>query len=203
VGDAEVGELCRDPRSRMIAPLFVTAAHPRHDHVLRLDVAVDDPALAGVGQRVGERQADPQHVAVRQRSRRGQAVECLAGDQLRDEVARLAVLAGVEDGHDPGMVEPRRGQRLAARALVGAATTGDDLDGDVPAQALVTSREDSPEPAGPQPPAEPVAAEHEAATGRAPGGRQLRGGVHLDLLRRGRADPCRRDAWRRRRGCVV
>jgi hypothetical protein len=36
----------------------------RHDHVARLDVAVDDAAPVRVGERVAQADADAQHVAV-------------------------------------------------------------------------------------------------------------------------------------------
>ncbi len=52
------------------------------DHVLGLDVAVDDPALVGVQQRVREVQAHAQHVAIRQRAGGLELRERAALDQL-------------------------------------------------------------------------------------------------------------------------
>ena len=57
--DAEVGEL-RDARA-VVRPSG-TMTLPR------LDVAVDDAAAVGVRERVAQRDADPQHVAVGQRA---------------------------------------------------------------------------------------------------------------------------------------
>ncbi len=94
------------------------------DHVLRLDVAVDDAAVVGVRQRVGEREADAQHVAVAERALGLEHVERAAADQLGHEVAAAGILAGVEHGHDPRVVQARRGQRLAAAALGAGPCTG-------------------------------------------------------------------------------
>ena len=109
VRDAEVGQLRRRARG---------ARAVGDDHVLRLDVAVDDAAAVGVLERVGRARARP---AARRgptaRRRPASAVERAPAHQLGDEVARLAVLAGVEDGDDARVVEPRGGQRLARRAL--------------------------------------------------------------------------------------
>ena len=48
-------------------------------------------------------------------------VEPLALDELHGVVGRLAVLADLEDRHDVGVVQPRRGLRLAAEPLQGLA----------------------------------------------------------------------------------
>ncbi len=47
-----------------------------------------------------------------------------AGNQLHGDVGDAVVLADLEDGDDIGMVEPRRGARLAQEAL---ARRGEDL----------------------------------------------------------------------------
>ena len=133
LGDAEVGQLRR------------AAARARHvgdDHVLRLDVAVDDAALVGVGERVGERQPDPQDVAVRQLVRRLELGERAALDQLGDEVAVAVRLAGVEQRDDRVVVEPRDRAGLALGALGLHAGGRDDLDRDGAPEALVARRVD-------------------------------------------------------------
>ena len=107
VGDAEV---------RQLGHARGAARGVRDDHVLRLDVAVHDPALVRVRERAAEREPDPQHVAVRQQALGGEVVDGPAVDQLGDEVARLRVLAGVEDRDDRGMVEAAGGERLALGA---------------------------------------------------------------------------------------
>ena len=108
VRDAEVGQLRR--RARGARPVG-------DDHVLRLDVAVDDAAPVRVLERVGQREADAQDVAVRQLAGRRERVERAPAHELGDEVAGLGVLAGVEHGDDARVVEPRGGERLARRAL--------------------------------------------------------------------------------------
>ena len=76
-----------------------------------------DAALVGVGERVGERQADPQDVAVRELVRRLELGERAALDQLGDEVAAAVLLAGVEQRDDRVVVEPRDGAGLALGPL--------------------------------------------------------------------------------------
>ena len=172
VGDAEVGQLGR--HVRLVG----------HDHVLRLDVAVDHAALVGVAERLGEREADAQDVAVAERAVALQHVERAAAHQLGDQVATVAIVAGVVDRHDPRVVEARRGQRLALRALGRRPVGGNQLQRHVPVEPLVVRRVDGPEAARPQPRAEPVAAGDERAA------RDL-GDVHPDPLRRARPGPFR------------
>ena len=57
-----------------------------HEHVLRLDVAVDHPARVGVARALGERQADLQDLFVLERLRGDQLGEGLAVDELRDQI---------------------------------------------------------------------------------------------------------------------
>ena len=59
---------CATPKSVSFAAARAGARAVGDDHVLRLDVAVDDAALVRVRERVGEREPDPQDVAVRQRA---------------------------------------------------------------------------------------------------------------------------------------
>ena len=76
--DAEVRQLGgRPPRQLGGDPLGVG-----DDHVLGLDVAVDDAALVGVQQRVREVQAHAQHVAIRQLAGGLELRERAALDQL-------------------------------------------------------------------------------------------------------------------------
>jgi hypothetical protein len=57
---------------------------------------VDDAAVVGVGERVGEREPDPDDVAVRERAVGLELRERAALDELGDEVAAAVLLAGVE-----------------------------------------------------------------------------------------------------------
>ena len=82
----------------------------------------------------------------------GQAVERAPVDELRDQVARLVVLTGVEDPDDPGMVEPGGGERLARRPRSGRRSPGrDHLDGHLTVEPLVVGGVDRPEAARAEP----------------------------------------------------
>ena len=109
VGQAEVG----DPDG----PLVV------EQQVRRLDVAVDDPLGMGVGQRLGDLDADPRRLAVVEPGRRARrlpaallqhGVEPAAGDVLHDVEMPPLLLADAEDRHDVGVVQPSGGPGLAA-----------------------------------------------------------------------------------------
>ena len=103
-----------------------------------------------------------QHVAVAQQAVGAEVVDRPPVHQLGHQVARLVVLAGVEDGDDPGMVEPARGERLALGARRIAAAAGrDHLDRDGALEPLVRGGVDRPEPARAEALAEPVAVQDE------------------------------------------
>ena len=182
VGDPEVGQLGRRAGgTRLVGD----------DHVLRLHVAVDDPALVRVLERVGEREAGAQDVAVRQLAGGGEAVERAPADELGHQVARVAVLARVEHADDPGVVEPRGGERLARRPFRGGRAHRDDLHRHGPVQALVVGGVDGAEAARAEARAQAVAAEDDGCAGTRGGGRELLRGVHRSLVRRARRLPCR------------
>ena len=136
---------------------------------------MDDAALVGVGQRVGEREPDPQHVAVGDRAGRLELRQRRAAHELGDEEARAVLLAGVEHRDDPGVVEPRHGVRLAPGALVGAAVGGDRLDRHAAAEALVARLVDRAEAARADPRTQPVAPERQRRVGLSD---ELFGGLH-------------------------
>jgi hypothetical protein len=184
VRDAEVEQLGRRARGLV-----------GHDHVLRLDVAVDHAAGVGMGERVGERHADAQHVAVAQLTLALEHRERPPAHELGHEEALVALDPGVEDGHDARVVEPGGRQRLALRAFGNRPGRRHGFDRHGPVEPFVPGREDRAEPTGAQPCPEPVPTQHEAA---ANGGRKLLRGVHPEALRRRRAGPCRRC---RRTGC--
>ena len=157
-------------------------------HVLRLDVAVDDAALVGVGERVGEREADAQDVAVRQLAGRLELGQRAPLDELGDQVAaRPSSSPASKSGDDRRVVEPRGGERLAlARAPARARRRGSTLTATGRSQALVVRRVDRAEAARAEAAPEAVAAEHErrrrgasaAAPGVRPRGVALLGGGH-------------------------
>ena len=103
-GDAEVGDL--------------GLALAVDDHVLRLDVAVHDPAPVRVAERaqdlLGERDRD----LGRQRPALGhELLQRPPVDQLHRDVRRAVPLRAVEDRDDVRVREPGRGLRLAPEAL--------------------------------------------------------------------------------------
>ena len=155
--------LARDPRDAEVRELRDAGAvvRPVGDHdVPRLDVAVDDPAAVRVGQRVAQRDAHADDVAVRQRALLQQRAERAAPHQLGDEVHRAVVAAGLVEGDDPGVLQPRGRLRLALgpRARRGVVRR-DPLDGDDAVQALVVREPHDAEAAGPEAPQQPVAIE--------------------------------------------
>jgi hypothetical protein len=103
-GDPEVGQLGRR---------FADVDAAWDDHVLRLDVAMHDPAFVGVLECAGKHGTDrKQHLIVdaavtvelRQRA---------PLDELRDEIVRRRVVAAVVQLHDRRVVESSCGPPLA------------------------------------------------------------------------------------------
>ena len=159
----------RDPEVGQLGGAEDALVRARADDVRRLDVAVDDAALVGVGERGAQRRADPQHVAVRQLAVAQQVGERRPLDELGDEVDGVLVAAGLVQRDDARVRQPRGGQRLALAAAVGVVADGDPLDGDVALEVLVAGAVDDAHPARAEPRAEPVAAEDDLA--RIGGGR--------------------------------
>ncbi len=164
--DAEVGQ-ARDPCGR--GWMF------GHQHVGRLDVAVDHAVSVGVGERIAQGDADPHHVAVRQPAVLKQYVERGAVDQFGDQVGALVVDRRLVQRHDARVGEPCRGARLSfeASATAGAVPARHpcprkDLDRDLPVEPLVLSQPHGGEAAGAQATAQAVAAEHQRRVRRRP-----------------------------------
>ena len=102
-GDAEIGELCP---SRTV-----------DQHVLGLDVAVDDPRAVDRRQAAKQVERDPDGLVRRKRRLLAdQALEVGAVDPLHDQVARVALLADVEDLDDVRVGDSRRGPRFPLEA---------------------------------------------------------------------------------------
>ena len=112
---------------------------------------MDHAALVRVRERGAERRADPQDVAIRQRAVAQQVGERRALDELGDEVDGVLVAAGLEERDDPGVRQPRGGQRLALAAAVGVVADRDPLDRDVALEVLVAGAVDDAHPAGAEP----------------------------------------------------
>ena len=104
VRDAEVGHL--------------GAALVGEQHVLRLDVAVDDAAAVRRLERPRDLQPELDHRRDGQRAlTRDELLEVLAADVLEDDVRPPTVLAAVDDRDDVRVRELGDGARLAAEAL--------------------------------------------------------------------------------------
>ena len=143
---------------------------------------MDDPAGVRVRERVTERGADPQDVAVGQRAGLDEIGERRAADELGDEVDRLVVAARLVERDDARMLQPRGSERLALRARGDMLVVQlDPLDGDGPVQSLVVREPDDSERARAEAPNQSVAVEREPRIPRAPQvGRRQRvvGGLH-------------------------
>ena len=127
-----------EPGDAEVAQLHVAVA--RHQDVLRLHVAVQDPGGVGGGERLGQPDADGQRPGPLERALGGDLVgQGPAGHVLHDEVG-LAQLgeAGVVDGDDGRVARQRpHGGALALEAGHGGLVERggpDHLDGDVAVQ---------------------------------------------------------------------
>ena len=87
-----LAEQPRDPEVRELGHAVAVGRRLRHDHVLGLDVAVDDPAPVGMREGRAEHRADPHDVAVGQRAVGQQSGEGVTADQLGDEIHGVVVL---------------------------------------------------------------------------------------------------------------
>ena len=155
LGDAEVGQ----------QQAVVLGAQ---EHVLRLDVAVDDPAPVGVVER-GRRL--PQVLArLRQAERALLAQAVVEGAPLdvgHHQVGGVVGLAVVVDGEDVGVVERGDRLRLALEARQEVGVRGEvgveHLDRHAPLEQQIGGEEDLGEAALPDLPVEPVARVEDAA----------------------------------------
>ena len=120
---------------------------------------MDDAALVRVQQRVAEGEADAQDVAVGQLLGVRELRERAPLDQLGDQVARAVLLAGVVDRDDPGVLQARGRDRLAARAHGRLRVGRDDLDRHPAVERLVDRLVHGAEAARAQAAAQPVAAQ--------------------------------------------
>ncbi len=171
-GDAEVGEL-RDPGSGR-RPIG-------HQHVGGLDVAVDDALGMGVLERVGQRDRDRDHVAVRHPAGLEQIGQRPASDQLGDEVGALVVDLGLVQGHDPRMRQACRGSSLALEPAAEDPRPRDDFDGHLAVQPLVARQPHGAERPGAKPAVQPVPVEHDRRLApRRTARRVIRGGATGD-----------------------
>ena len=123
----------------------------RDDHVLRLDVAVDDAGLVRGGQGRGDLCADFDDVGDRHRAAANALAERLAIDHLHGDEAKVVMRADLVDVSDVRVMERRGRLRLldeAVRELARVrATVVEDLDGHVALELVVARPVDLPHPA--------------------------------------------------------
>ena len=155
-GDAEV----RDLRVAVVV----------HDHVVRLEVAVDDPAL--VGEAGGAQDLNPEvdRLLLRQwRLGREDVLERAALQVLHRDVVGALVLAAVEDRDHVRVLQAGRRRRLAPEALHELLVLGEaamqDLQGHLAAEVRVLGAVDVGHAAGADPVLDPVAAVDQCVVG--------------------------------------
>ncbi len=157
--DAEVGHL--QPRLVRLHLLIC-----RDEHVVRLDVAVDDPVPVREAERLEQLLRVRDGGSDRERAaRHDQLLEAAALDHLHGDVVRPLGLAAVVDGDDVRVREAGRGLRLAPEALdeevVAGVAVVEDLDGDAAPELLVLGEVDVRHAAGAELSQDPVAAVEE------------------------------------------
>src|SRR6185295_18061438 len=113
----------------------------RDEHVLGLQIAVDDSFVVGGREAARELEGEVEREAKGERGLEEPAPEGLTLKELGDEERATAFRADVEDGDDVGMVEGRDGPRLQLEApqavWIGREAGRKHLDRDVASQARV------------------------------------------------------------------
>ena len=146
----------------MATPKSVTiGVAVREQHVVGLDVAVDDAVAVGVGEGVHDLAQELGRLGHRQLAlARELGTQRFAGDERHDVVEQVAGgRAGGEQRHDVRVLEPRGELDLALEALDvdgGAGLRRQHLDDDLPAQPGLLGKEDAAHAAAAQLPEEAV-----------------------------------------------
>ena len=147
LGDAEVG----DHRGPV-----------REEHVLGLDVAMDDALVVGVVERTGHVPQQGHPFGQRERLGAGHpGAERLAPHVRHGVVGEAVGGPGVEDRDDVGVLQPGREPDLAGEALGAQALRelgGDDLDHDLPIERRLRGDPDARHPTTAELPLDPVVA---------------------------------------------
>jgi hypothetical protein len=122
-------------------------------HVLRLDVAVNEPGRVREGESATDLRRHLERLPNGQRAAAlDHLLQVLAGDVLEDDELAVVVLAAVDDGNDARVRELRHGARLAAEALdrllVGEVRRVQDLQRDVALEQGIVRAVDARHPSG-------------------------------------------------------
>ena len=121
-------------------------AVPGEEEVLGLQVAVNDALLVRRGEAARDLDREVDRFPERQRPRGEALAQCLALEQLEDEVGRVALETDVEHREDVGVVERSRRSGLVREAAhphgVGLSVGGDHLDRDFAANPRVAGAVD-------------------------------------------------------------
>ena len=136
------------------------------DHVLRLEVAVDDAVAVGEARRL-QHLADQPHRLLGGEPGVDQLLQGAPLHVLHRDVVGALELAAVVDGDDVGVLEPRRGFRLAAEPLDELAVLGEaavqDLQRDPALKVSVVGEPDVRHPSRADPLQHPVTPVDDAA----------------------------------------
>ncbi len=135
-------------------------------HVRRLDVAVDDSAAVGVGERVADLRGDLDRRAVVELARAHRLAQRPARDVLVGDVDVRRVVCQRPDALAAWMAQRRRGSRFALGPMPRLALAGDDLQCDVEAGPLVPRQPDMAHPARAERADRPIPAEEEVVLNR-------------------------------------
>ena len=148
LGDAEVEDLRPTPG--------------RQDHVVGLEVAVDDAPAMSLGEARGDVASDVEGLGDAELAGLHPLVQGLARHQLHDDVVVTVLLQELVDLDDGGVLEAGDGACLAAqpRTLDGVLVVGrDPFDGDRPVELLVVTAIDLAHAAGSEAAVDPVGAD--------------------------------------------
>ena len=117
-------------------------------HVLGLDVAVDDPGLVGVLERLGDLWHEVEDVALGDRTVFQELPQARPLHIFHHQAVELLRLVDVEHRHDERVPQLRERARLAEEPLlegvIGLEVGPDDLDGDKPVQERLPTLVDHP-----------------------------------------------------------
>ena len=157
--------LLADERQAEVEDADVDVRAVGEEDVGRLHVAVDDPAAVRVGEAVEDLSGRLDRRLVVQLAALEGVTERSSGDVLVGDVDVTIVARERERAEARGMLQLRRGGRLALGARSGAPRAGHDLECDLALFALVEGVPNGAHPAASQRLEQPVPAEHQRRRG--------------------------------------